>query len=162
MAAHEQETDRVTGRRADDGEGSPAARLAGLPRREDEYHPGESQQQADHPCRPPVTDACAAAGFSPDFAATPQDYATAQGFVAACLGVSLVPQLGLSAPHPGVAIRRVRRSEPVRAIHAVCRAGSLEQPVLHTLLDAFRESGGVGRPTPEAEGRVAPRTRSSS
>ncbi|MFE5793361.1 LysR family transcriptional regulator [Streptomyces sp. NPDC056503] len=114
------------------------------------------------PCLAPVTDACAAAGFSPDFAATSQDYATAQGFVAAGLGVSLVPRLGLSARHPGVAVRRVRHPEPVRAIHAVIRAGSLEQPVLRTLFDAFRESAGAGRTTPEAEGRAAPRNRSSS
>lgn len=118
------------------------------------------QQQPEHPrrlrlpCLDPATDACAAAGFSPDFAATSQDYATAQ-VVAAGLGVSLIPQLGLSARHPGVAVRRVRHPEPVRPI----RAGSLEQPFLRTLLDAFRESV---RATPEAEGRVAPRSRSSS
>ncbi|WP_418960509.1 LysR family transcriptional regulator [Streptomyces tritici] len=96
------------------------------------------------PCLTPVTDACAAAGFSPDFAATSQDYATAQGFVAAGLGVSLVPRLGLSARHPGVAVRRVRHPEPARAIHAVIRTGSLDQPVLRTLLDALRESAGPG------------------
>ncbi|MER6475069.1 LysR family transcriptional regulator [Streptomyces filamentosus] len=108
------------------------------------------------PCLAPVTDACAAAGFSPDFAATSQDYATAQGFVAAGLGVSLVPRLGLSARHPGVVVRRIRHPEPVRAIHAVIRTGSLRQPVLRTLLDAFRQSAEAGGATPEAGGRAAP------
>ncbi|MFF6787543.1 LysR family transcriptional regulator [Streptomyces filamentosus] len=108
------------------------------------------------PCLAPVTDACAAAGFSPDFAATSQDYATAQGFVAAELGVSLVPRLGLSTRHPGVAVRRVRHPEPVRAIHAVIRTGSLRQPVLRTLLDAFRQAAEAGGAASEAGGRAAP------
>ncbi|WP_189948879.1 LysR family transcriptional regulator [Streptomyces roseolus] len=94
------------------------------------------------PCLAPLVDACAAAGFSPDFAATSEDYATAQGFVAAGLGVSLIPALGLSARHPGVVVRRVRHPEPVRAIHAVVRRSSLEQPVLRALLDALRDAAG--------------------
>ncbi|MFH8804579.1 LysR family transcriptional regulator [Streptomyces sp. NPDC017936] len=94
------------------------------------------------PCLAPVIDACAAAGFSPDFVAQSEDYATAQGFVAAGLGVSLVPRLGLSARHPGVVIRRVRRPEPIRTIHVVIRESSLEQPALRTLLDALRDSTG--------------------
>ncbi|MFI9003902.1 LysR substrate-binding domain-containing protein [Streptomyces sp. NPDC053541] len=105
------------------------------------------------PCLTPVTDACAAAGFSPDFAATSQEYATAQGFVAAGLGVSLVPLLGLSTRHPGVAVRRVRHPEPIRPIHAVVRSGSLDQPVLRTLLDALRESAGTGRPAKDGAAR---------
>ncbi|MFF8598445.1 LysR family transcriptional regulator [Streptomyces sp. NPDC015232] len=105
------------------------------------------------PCLTPVTDACAAAGFSPDFAATSQEYATAQGFVAAGLGVSLVPRLGLSARHPGVAVRRVRHPEPFRSIHAVVRSGSLDQPALRTLLDALRESAGTGRPAKDGGAR---------
>ncbi|MFF5971239.1 LysR family transcriptional regulator [Streptomyces sp. NPDC012769] len=94
------------------------------------------------PCLAPLIDACAAAGFSPDFAARSEDYATAQGFVAAGLGVSLIPRLGLSARHPGVAIRRVRHPEPVRTIHAVVRETSLEHPVLRTLLDALKDAAG--------------------
>ncbi|MFV0137958.1 LysR family transcriptional regulator [Streptomyces sp. HMX87] len=92
------------------------------------------------PCLDPIIDACAAAGFSPDFVTKSEDYATAQGFVAAGLGVSLIPRLGLSARHPGVAIRRVRRPEPIRTIHAVIRASSLDQPALRTLLDALKDS----------------------
>jgi DNA-binding transcriptional LysR family regulator len=92
------------------------------------------------PCLTPILDACAAAGFSPDFVAKSEDYATAQGFVAAGLGVSLIPRLGLSARHPGVVIRQVRHPEPVRTIHAVIRASSSQQPALRTLLEALRNS----------------------
>ncbi|CQR59720.1 LysR family transcriptional regulator [Streptomyces leeuwenhoekii] len=100
------------------------------------------------PCLAPIVDACAAAGFSPDFAAKSQDYATAQGFVAAGLGVSLIPRLGLSARHPGVVVRRVRHPEPVRTIRAAVREGALEQPALRTLLDALKDSTeGEGAPS---------------
>lgn len=92
------------------------------------------------PCLEPVVDACAAAGFSPDFVANSEDYATAQGFVAAGLGVSLIPQLGLSTRHPDVVIRRVRRPEPVRAIYAAVREVALAQPAIRTLLDALKSA----------------------
>jgi DNA-binding transcriptional LysR family regulator len=92
------------------------------------------------PCLEPVVDACAAAGFSPDFVANSEDYATAQGFVAAGLGVSLIPQLGLSTRHPDVVIRRVRRPEPVRAIYAAVREAALAQPAIRTLLDALKSA----------------------
>ncbi|SCL51249.1 LysR family transcriptional regulator [Micromonospora chersina] len=89
------------------------------------------------PCLEPITDACAAAGFSPDFVAKSEDYATAQGFVAAGLGVSLIPRLGLGTRHPGVTIRPVRRPEPVRTIYAAVREISLDQPALRALIDAL-------------------------
>ena len=92
------------------------------------------------PCLEPITDACAAAGFSPDFVATSEDYATAQGFVAAGLGISLIPRLGLSTRHPGVTIRPVRRPEPVRAIYAAVREISLDQPALRALIDALMDA----------------------
>ncbi|MER8034107.1 LysR family transcriptional regulator [Streptomyces hydrogenans] len=95
------------------------------------------------PCRAPIADACAAAGFSPRFVAKSEDYATAQGFVAAGLGVSLIPRLGLGARHPGVVVRPVRAPEPVRSIHAVVRESSLEQPALCALLKALKAPTGA-------------------
>ncbi|MFJ6406916.1 LysR family transcriptional regulator [Streptomyces hydrogenans] len=95
------------------------------------------------PCRAPIADACAAAGFSPRFVAKSEDYATAQGFVAAGLGVSLIPRLGLGARHPGVVVRPVRAPEPVRSIHAVVRESSLEQPALRSLLQALKAPTGA-------------------
>jgi DNA-binding transcriptional LysR family regulator len=92
------------------------------------------------PCLEPIVEACGAAGFSPEFVAKSEDYATAQGFVAAGLGVTLIPRLGLAAGHPGVAVRPVRRPEPVRAIYAVVREGALAQPALHTLIEALVEA----------------------
>ncbi|MFL6077075.1 MAG: LysR substrate-binding domain-containing protein [Mycobacteriales bacterium] len=85
--------------------------------------------------------ACAEAGFTPDFVVESDDYATAQGFVAAGLGVALIPRLGLASPHPGVVTREVARPAPVRRIAAAVRESSLAQPALRALLDALREAG---------------------
>jgi DNA-binding transcriptional LysR family regulator len=68
-----------------------------------------------------------------------EDYATAQHFVAAGLGVSLVPRLGLSPHVGGLAIRRVRRPEPVRTVVAAVRETSLDQPPVRTLLAALTQ-----------------------
>jgi DNA-binding transcriptional LysR family regulator len=92
------------------------------------------------PCLEPVIDSCAAAGFSPDFVIRSEDYATAQGFVAAGLGVGLMPRLGLRSRHPGVVVRPVRNPEPVRVISAVARETALDQPALRSLLSALRDA----------------------
>ncbi|MFE8938237.1 LysR family transcriptional regulator [Streptomyces sp. NPDC000963] len=92
------------------------------------------------PCLDAVLEACAAAGFSPDVAVECEEYATAQGFVAAGLGVSLIPLMGLGSRRPGVVVRRVRGPEPVRAIHAAVRESSLALPAVRGLLTALREA----------------------
>ncbi|MGA5133187.1 LysR family transcriptional regulator [Streptomyces olivoreticuli] len=92
------------------------------------------------PCLDPVLDACAATGFSPDFAVESGDYATAQGIVAAGLGIGMMPSSGLANPHPGVVVRPVHNPEPVREIYAAVREVALAQPALRTLLDALREA----------------------
>ncbi|MBW8800474.1 MAG: LysR family transcriptional regulator [Streptomyces sp.] len=101
------------------------------------------------PCLEPVVDSCAAAGFSPDFVIQSEDYATAQGFVAAGLGVGLMPRLGLRNQHPGVVVRPVRNPEPVRVISAAVRETALEQPSLRGLLDALRDAAATADPGDE-------------
>ncbi|WP_435972479.1 LysR family transcriptional regulator [Streptomyces sp. Qhu_M48] len=91
------------------------------------------------PCLDAVLDACAAAGFTPDIAVECEEYATAQGFVAAGLGVSLIPLTGLGSRHPHVVVRKVRGPEPVRAIHAAVRESSLALPAVRGLLRALQE-----------------------
>ena len=91
------------------------------------------------PCLDVMLEACAAAGFNPNFVARSEDYATAQGFVAAGLGVALIPRLGLGSRRSGVVLRRVREPEPVRTIYAAVREATLAQPALRTLLDALQE-----------------------
>ncbi|MEV4973370.1 LysR family transcriptional regulator [Streptomyces scopuliridis] len=92
------------------------------------------------PCLDAILTACGAAGFSPDFVVESEDYATAQGFVAAGLGVSLVPVTGLAAHHPAVVVRKVRNPEPVRAIYAAVRGPGPDPVPLRGLLDALRRA----------------------
>ncbi|MEV0645594.1 LysR substrate-binding domain-containing protein [Phytomonospora sp. NPDC050363] len=92
------------------------------------------------PCLDILLDGCAAAGFTPGFVVESDDYATAQGFVAAGLGVCLIPATGLGTRHPGVEVREVRNPRPFRAIHAAVRETSLGQPALLGLIDALRRT----------------------
>ncbi|EST34098.1 hypothetical protein N566_18860 [Streptomycetaceae bacterium MP113-05] len=90
------------------------------------------------PCLGTVLDACGAAGFSPDVATECEDCATALGFVAAGLGISVIPRLGLGGRHAGVAVRRLRRPEPARAVYAAVRYGASAPRALQGLLDCLR------------------------
>jgi DNA-binding transcriptional LysR family regulator len=94
------------------------------------------------PCLDAQLAACAAAGFRPRFVVESEDYVTAQGFVAAGLGVALIPRLGLGGPHPDVVVREVREAEPVRTIHAAVRASAPPQPALRSFVRALREAAG--------------------
>jgi DNA-binding transcriptional LysR family regulator len=91
------------------------------------------------PCAEVVRNACAAAGFSPHVVVEAKDYATSQGFVAAGLGVTLIPRLGLDTAHSGVIVRRVRRPEPVREIYAAVRQANAENVAVRAFLTALTE-----------------------
>ena len=75
------------------------------------------------------------AGFRPAYAIDADEYPTAQGFVAAGLGVAFVPMLALgSALHPDVAVRRIKGAQPARQVWAVTRRAVADQvPVLAML-----------------------------
>ncbi|WP_326568187.1 LysR family transcriptional regulator [Amycolatopsis rhabdoformis] len=91
-------------------------------------------------CRAILDGACASAGFTLNPVVEAEDYQTAQGFVAAGLGVCLIPELGVGTPHPGVIVRRVRNPEPCRIIHAAVSARAWGNPAVHTLIDAMRQA----------------------
>ncbi|MEW2525345.1 LysR family transcriptional regulator [Streptomyces sp. NPDC047071] len=93
------------------------------------------------PCLDAVLDACAAAGFTPDSVVDSGDYATARGFAAAGVGVTLVPGLGLAGvPDDAgdVVVRDVTRPRPTRSIWAAVRATAPQGPVLQAFLGALR------------------------
>ncbi len=58
-----------------------------------------------HPDADTLAQACAAAGFTPRVAFHIDDYLAVQGFIAAGVGVSLIPQLALSAVRDDVVVR---------------------------------------------------------
>jgi DNA-binding transcriptional LysR family regulator len=64
-------------------------------------------------------------------------YTTAQGFVAAGLGVTMVPVLGLGSVHSGVEVRRVRHPEPVRCIYAAIPVNTGGKPLVKDMLAAL-------------------------
>jgi DNA-binding transcriptional LysR family regulator len=88
-----------------------------------------------------MMDAFAAAGFTPNFVVESDDYPTAQGFVAAGVGVTLVPSIGLRPElgqlHPGVVVRRIRNPEPFRSIYAAVADPVAEYPAVRAMLAAL-------------------------
>ncbi|MDX3646294.1 LysR family transcriptional regulator, partial [Streptomyces sp. MB09-02B] len=100
------------------------------------------------PCLDAQLEACAAAGFRPRFVVESEDYATAQGFVAAGLGVGLIPRLGLGSTHPDVVVRRFTGPEPRRSIHAAVRATAPPQPALRTFVRALRQAADASTSRP--------------
>ncbi|ULR50167.1 LysR family transcriptional regulator [Streptomyces deccanensis] len=97
------------------------------------------------PCLDAQLEACAEAGFRPRFVVESEDYATAQGFVAAGLGVGLIPRLGLGSSHPDVVVRRFTGAEPRRSIHAAVRGTAPPQPALRTFVRALRQAADASR-----------------
>ncbi len=94
------------------------------------------------PCLDAQLAACEAAGFRPRFVVDSEDYVTAQGFVAAGLGVTLIPRLGLGGRHPDVVVRQLRAPEPTRSIHAAVRETAPPQPALEAFVEALRVAAG--------------------
>jgi DNA-binding transcriptional LysR family regulator len=95
-------------------------------------------------CRSIMLDAFAAAGFEPSFVVEADDYPTAQGFVAAGVGVTMVPRIGLRPElgqvHPSVVVRRIRNPEPVRSIYAAVPEAVAEYPAVQAMLTALTEA----------------------
>ncbi len=72
-------------------------------------------------CRQVTLDACAAVGFQPAFHIEAHDYRAALAFVAAGIGITVLPALGAEQPPPGVVLVPVVRPTPVRRIHVLVR-----------------------------------------
>lgn len=89
-----------------------------------------------------VRQMCADAGFQPDVALETGDIAMVQPLVAAGLAVSLMPALGLSPRHAGVAVRPLRERPLARRVVAV-RSAHLRVPtavaMTETLVRAVSE-----------------------
>ena len=67
------------------------------------------------------------------------DYWPAQGFVAASLGLALIPELALGVRHDDVAIRRLHSaSQPERRIFAVNRAAVSGTTPVQTMITTLK------------------------
>ena len=85
--------------------------------------------------------ACNAAGFEPRIAFHSDDYLAIQGFVAAGVGVSLIPDLALLAVRDDVAIRALRSRPPIRRIQAATLRDGYKSPAIEAMLGTLAEVG---------------------
>jgi DNA-binding transcriptional LysR family regulator len=95
-------------------------------------------------CRTETTAAFDRAGFTPRRAIEADDYWPAQGFVAAGLGLALIPQLALGVRHDDVAVRRLHSaSQPERRIFAVTRTAVSGTAPVQTVITALKAQAGL-------------------
>jgi DNA-binding transcriptional LysR family regulator len=92
------------------------------------------QTSASSPCARHVVRSCLAAGFEPNVTFESDDYETVQGLVAAGVGVALIPRLALTRLHPGIVVRSLEPSSPVRSVVAATAAGAAVAPAARAML----------------------------
>lgn len=85
--------------------------------------------------------ACQSAGFEPRVAFQSDDYAAIQGFVAAGVGVCLIPDLALVAVRDDVVVRPLHGRVPTRHIIAATLAGGYVSPASAAMLEILAEVG---------------------
>jgi molybdate transport repressor ModE-like protein len=88
-------------------------------------------------CQEMLVDACARAGFEPHVAFESDDHNVLVGLVASGVGVALLPDLALRTPHPGVEIRPVSGSAPMRRIHAAVSADAYRSPATEAMIQVL-------------------------
>ena len=91
-------------------------------------------------CRAMVDRACGAAGYVPDVPFQANEFSVLAAFVAAGLGVALIPQIALAAFGEGTVVRPVADVPVARRIYATARRGSLERPALAAMVEALRDA----------------------
>ncbi|GAA3597929.1 LysR family transcriptional regulator [Kineosporia mesophila] len=99
-------------------------------------------------CRQNLIDACAAAGISPPFHVEAHDYRAAIAFVAAGIGVTVMPELGALSPPDDVVVVPVVRPRPVRSIHAIVRDAAAATRPGALALDLLRTASRTHRDVP--------------
>jgi molybdate transport repressor ModE-like protein len=89
---------------------------------------------------------CAAAGFTPPLVHRTNDFAAIMAFVAAGLGVALVPRLGQGHVPDGVVVVTLRGTPPARRVFAATRRGSEARPTIAAVLDALARAATAAAP----------------
>jgi DNA-binding transcriptional LysR family regulator len=83
--------------------------------------------------------ACHTAGFEPRVTLQNDDYAAIQGFVAAGVGVALIPQLALESVRDDIVIRELAEPKPVRHVVAATSSDGLRSIATEAMLEILRE-----------------------
>ncbi len=114
-------------------------------------------------CREVTEAAFSQAGFIPRRSIEADEYWPAQAFVAAGLGVALVPTLALGVLHEGVVIRRLKRgSAPVRHVVAATRQAVSDTVPINTMINALHATAAAHARAHDEPLRPGPDTRRPS
>ena len=86
-----------------------------------------------------VRHSCRAAGFEPRTSLASDDYRAVQAFVAAGLGVAVIPALAVATTVPGVEVRQLRGAAPVRRISVAHQADRFLSPAVRAMTDILQD-----------------------
>jgi DNA-binding transcriptional LysR family regulator len=92
-------------------------------------------------CGEVIRDACRGAGFEPRVGFESDDYLVTQGFIAAGLGFTLLPDLALATLRPGVVVRATEPAAPQRRVWAATRAEGARSPATEAMVEILVEVG---------------------
>ncbi|GAA1482095.1 LysR family transcriptional regulator [Gordonia sinesedis] len=121
---------------------SPFAGRSGVTLRELAEETWVDNDVARGPCREALLNACTAAGFTPCFGVETHDYPTALRFVAAGVGLTVVPALALVDLPTGVSV--VPISDPPQRVIAIHRRHSVrDSGVADRLIELVREQASM-------------------
>lgn len=95
------------------------------------------------PCRQNLLDACSTLGFTPSFQLEAHDYPTAIRVVAAGIGVTVLPRLGLGTLPAGVVARPLANPTPTRTVLLRTRESVRNHPAVQRILELLRERATV-------------------
>jgi DNA-binding transcriptional LysR family regulator len=110
----------------------PLGALAGQPVIDNDYH--------GNTCTQIIRNACRAAGFSPRYVARSEDHHTALAFVAAGVGVTILPALAVPESMAGVDSRELVNPTPHRRIVVHVRDGAADAPQVRRALELLDEA----------------------
>lgn len=122
-------------------------RLAGresIPLRELADEPWVDSDFARGPCRQAVLDACSSVGFTPAFRVQTHDYPTAVSFVAAGVGLTVLPRLGLATLVPDELVAVPVDPVPVRRIAVRVRESLRANPAARRIVELLHDQVGTG------------------
>jgi DNA-binding transcriptional LysR family regulator len=91
-------------------------------------------------CQTAALEACRAAGFAPSYVVQADEYPTTMGFVAAGLGVALVPALALGFVQDRVRIKPLQGLQPVRHVYAAVRSARAGEAVVQRAIEALQDA----------------------
>jgi DNA-binding transcriptional LysR family regulator len=90
-------------------------------------------------CGQLIVEACRDAGFEPRIAFESEEYQVLQGYVAAGLGVTLIPDMVLPTLHPDLIVRPTEPEAPKRRVFAAVRAKGARSVATDAMLAVLRD-----------------------